>query len=255
MDLGLTGKRALVSGGSRGIGRAIAVRLAAEGCNISICARGEAHLRQTIKELKAAGVQAWGSNIDVRADGALGQWVRNSADLLGGVDIIVPNVSALADSQMPDEDSWRMGFEIDILATVRLVDTAMPFLEKSAAGAIVAISSAAALESFGGVRPYNSLKAALINYLSNLANTLAPRGIRANTVSPGTIYFEGGVWHDRERQNPEIFKMAMGRNPMGRMGTPEEVANAVAFLASPAAGFITGANLVVDGGITQRVQY
>ena len=104
------------------------------------------------------------------------------------------------------------------------------------------------------MRLSNLVKAALINYVSNLANTLAQKGIRANTVSPGTIYFKGGVWHDRERESPEIFKMAMGRNPLGRMGMPEEVANAVTFLASPAAGFITGANLVVDGGITQRLQ-
>ncbi len=255
MDLELAGKRALVSGGSRGIGRAAALMLAREGCHVAICARGEEKLRETIDVLKSCGVEACGSRVDAQDGGALGQWVNDSADQLGGVDIIVANVSALVESQGPDEESWRMGFEIDILATVRMVDAAMPFLESSDAAAIVAISSAAALESFGGVRPYNSVKAALINYVSNLSNTLAGKGIRANTVSPGTIYFEGGVWHDRERDVPEIFKMALGRNPMGRMGTPEEVANAVAFLASPAASFITGANLVVDGGITQRVQY
>ena len=255
MDLELAGKRALVSGGSRGIGRAVALRLAQEGCHVAICARGGDKLRETVAALKACGVEAGGSSVDARDGGALRQWVDDSADQLGSVDIIVPNVSALVDSQGPDEDSWRAGFEIDILATVRMVDAAMPFLESSDGAAIVAISSAAAVESFGGVRPYNSVKAAVINYISNLANTLAAKGIRANTVSPGTIYFEGGVWHDRERDVPEIFKMALGRNPMGRMGTPEEVANAVAFLASPAASFITGTNLVVDGGITQRVQY
>lgn len=255
MDLELAGKRALVSGGSRGIGRAVALRLAQEGCHVAICARGGETLGETVEALKSCGVAASGGSVDARDGGALRQWVDDSADQLGGVDIIVPNVSALVDSQAPDEDSWRAGFEIDILATVRMVDAAMPFLESSDGAAIVAISSAAAVESFGGVRPYNSVKAAVINYISNLANTLAPEGVRANTVSPGTIYFEGGVWHDRERDVPEIFKMALGRNPMGRMGTPEEVANAVAFLASPAASFITGANLVVDGGITQRVQY
>ena len=255
MDLELAGKRALVSGGSRGIGRAAALMLAREGCHVAICARGEEKLRETIDVLKSCGVEACGSRVDAQDGAALGQWVNDSADQLGGVDIIVANVSALVESQGPDEKSWRMGFEIDILATVRMVDAAMPFLESSDAAAIVAISSAAALESFGGVRPYNSVKAALINYVSNLSNSLAGKGIRANTVSPGTIYFEGGVWHDRERDVPEIFKMALDRNPMGRMGTPEEVANAVAFLASPAASFITGANLVVDGGITQRVQY
>ncbi len=255
MDLELAGKRALVSGGSRGIGRAIALKFAGEGCHVAICARGEETLRESIAALKACGVEAFGTSVDAHDGEALRRWVNDSADKLGGVDIIVPNVSALTDSQGPDEQSWRRGFEIDILATVRMVEAAMPYLEISSAAAIVAISSAAAVESFGGVRPYNSIKAALINYVSNLGNALAEKGIRANTVSPGTIYFEGGVWHDRERDVPEIFKMALGRNPMGRMGTPEEVANAVAFLASPAASFITGANLMVDGGITQRVQY
>ena len=117
------------------------------------------------------------------------------------------------------------------------------------------IATTAALEAFGGVRPYAAVKAALINYTSNLATAHAGRGIRANTVSPGTIYFEDGVWGQREREAPDVFKWALERNPMGRMGRPEEVANAAAFLASPAASFITGANLVVDGGLTKRVQY
>ena len=131
----------------------------------------------------------------------------------------------------------------------------MPHLEDSDAAAIVTISSVAGVESFGGVRPYNSVKAALINYTSNLANALAAQGIRANCVSPGTIFFEGGVWDQRRLNDPETYEAALARNPTGRMGTAEEVADAVAFLASPLSGFTTGANLVVDGGITQRVQY
>jgi 3-oxoacyl-[acyl-carrier protein] reductase len=145
--------------------------------------------------------------------------------------------------------------EIDILGTVRAVESALPFLERSDAAAIVVIASTAALESFGGVRSYNAVKAALINYVSNLANTLASKGIRANTVSPGTIYFQGGVWHKRQLETPEVYETALGKNPMGRMGTPEEVAKAAVFLASPAASFITGTNLVVDGALTQRVQF
>jgi 3-oxoacyl-[acyl-carrier protein] reductase len=131
----------------------------------------------------------------------------------------------------------------------------MPALEKSDAGAIVAISSIAAVESSGSVRPYNAVKAAVIAYVSNLAGALASRNIRANCVSPGTIYFEGGVWHQRELDAPEIYKGALAGNPMGRMGSAEEVANAVVFLASPAASFVTGTNLIVDGAFTNRVQF
>ena len=153
------------------------------------------------------------------------------------------------------EDGWRRGFDIDIMGTVRAIDAAMPWLEKSAAAAIVVIATTAAVEEFFGVRPYASVKAALVNHTSILATNLAPKGIRANTVSPGTIYFEDGTWGRRKREAPEAFRMALERNPMGRMGRPEEVANAAVFLASPAASFITGANLVVDGGLTRRVQY
>jgi NAD(P)-dependent dehydrogenase (short-subunit alcohol dehydrogenase family) len=180
-------------------------------------------------------------------------FIARAADELGGLDILVPNVSAMGTA--PGEESWRAGMEVDILGTVRSVEAALPYLERSGAGAIVAISSVAAVTAFGGVRPYNAVKAALIAYIAALSVELAPKGIRANTVSPGTIYFEGGVWHQREREAPDFFKSALGRNPMGRMGTPQEVANAVAFLASPAASFVTGTNLIVDGALSRRVQF
>jgi len=253
MDLGLKGKKAIVTGGTRGIGRAIAMELAGEGCDVAICARDAAQVAEAVAALAVKGVTATGGAVDVSDSQSFRHWVTNAADELGGLDILVPNVSALAPA--PDEDSWRLGLEIDILGTVRAVEAAMPFLQSSNSAAIVAIASTAALESFGGVRSYNAIKAALINYISSLSNALASKGIRANTVSPGTIYFEGGVWHKRRQEAPELFDMALGRNPMGRMGTPEEVAKAVVFLASPAAGFITGANLVVDGALTQRVQF
>ena len=253
MDLGLTGKKALVTGGSRGIGRAIAERLADEGCDVAICARNRQQVDTAVTALAAKGVRASGASVDVADGDALRNWVAQSADELGGIDILVPNVSALATT--PGEDAWRRGFEIDIMGTVRSVEAALPHLERADAGAIVAIATTAALEFFGGIRPYNSVKAAVINYIANQGVTLAPKGVRANTVSPGTIYFEGGVWHTRETEAPDVFQAALSRNPTGRMGKPEEVANAVAFLASPAASFITGANLVVDGALTQRVQY
>ena len=255
MDLGLSGKRAVVTGASRGIGRAIAERLAGEGCAVAICARNAVEVETAVQEIAAHNPDATvrGGAADV-ADGAgLRAWIESCADAFGGLDIVIANVSALAG--LPDEDSWRRGMEIDMLGTVRTVEAALPFLKASAAGAFVAISSTAALEAFGGPRPYNAIKAAVINYVSNLATQLAPQGVRANTVSPGTIYFDDGVWGTRKTEQPEIYAAALAHNPMGRMGTPSEVANAVAFIASPAASFITGANLVVDGGFTRRIQY
>ncbi len=253
MDLGLKGLRALVTGGTRGIGRAIVDRLAEEGAHVAFCARDAGQVTATMEAVEASGVRASGAAIDVGDGDALAAWIDTAVDALGGLDIVIPNVSALG-SVLGDE-GWRRGFEIDIMATVHTVEAALPHLQGSDAGSIVVISSTAALEAFGGVRPYNAVKAALINYTSSLSSALASKGIRANTVSPGTIYFEDGVWGRREREDPEVFKMALSRNPTGRMGRPEEVANAAVFLASPAASFITGANLVVDGGLTQRVQY
>jgi NAD(P)-dependent dehydrogenase (short-subunit alcohol dehydrogenase family) len=255
MDLGLKGKRALITGGTRGIGRAIAEALAQEGCAVALCARDGAQVSAAVAALAGHGVRATGRALDVTDGAALRAWIEAAAGELGGLDIVVPNVSALGRAVTPDEAAWRAGFEIDLLATVRTVEAALPFLERSAAGAIVAIASAAAVESFGGVRPYNTVKAAEINYMSNLSHALSARGVRVNTVSPGTIYFAGGVWDQRRREAPKVYEAALARNPMGRMGTPEEVARAVLFLASPAASFITGANLIVDGGLTQRVQY
>ena len=254
MDLGLAGKRALVTGGTRGIGRAIAGHLAAEGCAVGICARGAAAIGPTLDALAATGAAATtGAAVDVRERAKLEAWVGEAAEALGGVDILIVNVSGFGVTG--DDAGWRDAFEVDMLASFHTVTAARPWLEASDAGAIVAISSIAAIEFFGGARPYNALKAALITYVSNLANELAPLGVRANSVSPGTIYFEGGVWHDRERNAPEAYAQALASNPTGRMGTPDEVAKAAVFLASPAASFITGTNLIVDGGLTRRVQF
>ena len=253
MDLKLAGMKAVVTGGTRGIGHAIARRLAVEGCGVGICARDAAKLEAVLAAFAAEGLSVTGAACDVADGEAVQRWTAEMADRLGGIDIVVANPSALVGAT--DEAAWRAGLEIDVLGTVRTVEAAMPHLEDSEAAAIVTISSVAGVESFGGVRPYNSVKAALINYTSNLANALAGQGIRVNCVSPGTIFFEGGVWDQRRLEDPKTYEWALGRNPTGRMGTAEEVADAVAFLASPLSGFTTGANLVIDGGITQRVQY
>jgi 3-oxoacyl-[acyl-carrier protein] reductase len=253
MDLGLKGKKAIITGGTRGIGRAVATLFAAEGCDVAICARNSEAVEETVKTLARAGVRATGGAVDVADLPALRVWIGQAAEALGGLDIFVANVSALA--QGMDEESWRRGFEIDVMATVFGCEAALPFLEKSASGAIVVIGSTAMAEIYGPTRSYAAVKATLIPYVKGLARNLAAKNVRANLVSPGNVYFKGGVWNITEERNPEMFKSMLARNPTGRMGTPQEVANAVVFLASPRASFITGTNLIIDGALTQRVQF
>jgi 3-oxoacyl-[acyl-carrier protein] reductase len=253
MDLGLKGAKVLVTGSTKGIGRAIAETFAAEGANVGICSRNQADVDSTVAALKAKGVSAFGGSVDVADGAALKAWVSDMAAKLGGVDAVVSNVSALAIGQ--DEESWQKEFSTDMMGTVRLVNAAMPYLEKSGAAAIVTISSVSGREVDFASGPYGTFKAAIIHYTQGLANQLAAKGIRANSVSPGNTYFEGGVWNTIKDNNPELYKTALALNPTGRMGTPQEMANAVVFLASRAASFITGTNLVVDGALTRGVQF
>jgi len=253
MDLGLKGKKAIVTGASRGIGRRIAEHLADEGCDVAICARGRGAIDEAVAALEAKGVKASGGAVDVADIAALRHWVGQAAASLGGLDIYVANVSALA--QGMDEESWRVGLQVDVMGTVFGIEAALPMLEKSGAGAVVVVGTTGLVEVNGPTRSYASVKAALVPYVKGLARNLAGKGVRANMVSPGTVFFEGGVWDTVKQRNPDLFRTMIGRNPMGRMGTPEEVANAVVFLASPRASFISGTNLIVDGALTQRVQF
>ena len=252
MDLGLSGQNAIVTGATRGIGRAIADTLADEGTNVAICARHADDVATAVTALQAKGVRATGRALDVGDGSALQEWVRDVAVELGGIDIVVSNVSALAIGG--DEDHWRNGFQIDMMGAVRLVDAAMPSLEQSDAASIVTISSVSGREIDFASGAYGAFKAALVHYTQGLAYHLAGKGIRANSISPGNTYFAGGVWEQIETGNPDLFATALGLNPTGRMGTPQEMANAVAFIASPRSSFITGANLVVDGALTKGVQ-
>ena len=253
MDLGLAGRKALVTGGTKGIGRAVAEHFAAEGAHVAICARNADEVAEMVAALRAKGVQATGRALDVADGPALTAWVRDVASELGGLDVVVANVSALAIGQ--DEASWKAEFDTDLMGTVRAVNAAMPFLEKSDAAAVVVIASVSGREVDFAAGPYGVFKAALIHYAKGLSYQLAAKGIRVNALSPGNTYFPGGVWEQIEQGNPELFKQAMALNPTGRMGRPEEMARAVVFLASPAASFITGTNLVVDGALTRGVQY
>jgi NAD(P)-dependent dehydrogenase (short-subunit alcohol dehydrogenase family) len=252
MDLGLSGRKAVVTAASRGIGLAIARALAHEGVDLAICARGAGGLEAAQKELEARGVRVFVKALDVGDGDALRAFVREAADALGGLDVLVCNASSGAGM---GERAWQANFDVDLMHSARAVEAALPALAGSEAASVVFISSTAALEYIGVPQPYNALKAALIAHACDLAQALAPQGVRVNVVSPGPIYFEGGNWQMIEKAMPAIYARALGQCALGRMGTPEEVARAVVFLASPAASYVTGANLVVDGGFTKRVAY
>jgi 3-oxoacyl-[acyl-carrier protein] reductase len=252
MDLQLKGKKALITGGSRGIGRAIAETLADEGCDVAICARNEDGVKEAVESLESKGVKAWGQAVDVGDGDALKAWVESAAEALGGIDILVSNVSG---SQPPGEEGWKSIFGHDILGAVRCVEAATPHLAKSGAGSIIMISTTAALEKFMGAGPYNALKAALIQYSGALSQDLAAQGIRVNAISPGPIFIEGGAWDMIKQNMTAFYDSTLAEIPMGRMGTAEEVAAQVALLASPRGGFTTGTNVVIDGGLTKRIQF
>lgn len=252
MDLQLRGRRALVTGGTKGIGRAIVDCFADEGADVAFCARTEADVIATAKAVEEKGVRAFGRAVDVADGQALKAWVGEAADTLGGLDAVVANVSAL--SAGPTEENWKAAFDVDVMHSVRVVEAAMPHLEQSDAASITLISSVSGRDiDFTGA--YGVMKGALIHYGHSLAYNLAPKGIRANVVSPGNTYFEGGFWASAEQNMPDLFQMMMGLNPTGRMGTPEEVGVAVVFLASPLSSRITGTNLLVDGALGKGVQF
>lgn len=257
MDLHLKGKKAVVLGGTRGIGRAIADTFAAEGADVAICARNAAQVEDAVAALKTKGVRAAGGAVDISDANALRAWIADTAEELGGIDILVSNAGAMA--QGNDEAAWMANFRLDVLGgAVAAFDAARPYLEKAAAAtgdaAFVMISSVSAAEADSG-GSYGPVKAALIHYAKGLARQYAARHVRVNVVSPGTVYFEGGVWQMIENSMPDMFKQSMARNPMGRMATPQDIANATVFLASPASSFTTGVNLLVDGAISRRVNF
>jgi NAD(P)-dependent dehydrogenase (short-subunit alcohol dehydrogenase family) len=251
MDLGLRGKRALVTGGSKGIGRAIAEGFAAEGADVSICARNAGEVGSAVSALEAKGVKAFGRAIEVADPAALAGWVAASAQALGGVDALVCNVSALAVGD--SAETWDKSFRVDMMHSVNAVAAAVPHLEKSASGSIVLISSVSGFEVDFAAGSYGAIKAALIHYAKGLSRQLVGKGIRVNCVSPGNTYFDGGIWQSIEKNMPDLFASTLKVNPTGRFGTAAEVANGVVFISSPVASRISGTNLVIDGALTVAV--
>jgi len=246
MNLGLKGKVAIVTGGSRGIGRAIAQAFAAEGCNVAICARGEEKLRATEAELKTVGVEVFAGVVDVSQAGEVEAFVDNVAKALGRVDALVNNAGG---GQPGDDDqAWQGMINLNLMAAVRASRAAVAHMRSHGGGAIVNITSIWGREA-GGPATYNAVKAAMMSHAKQLALQLAPEGIRVNSVAPGSIRFPGGSWDRRVEQDPDGMAQFIKQNiPSGRFGTAEEVANAVVFLCSPAASWVTGVSLNVDGG-------
>ncbi len=267
MDFGLNGARAVVTGASRGVGRAIAEALLAEGASVAICARGSegragrtgtttSSLDQVREELQTGGRTASVTAVDVSDHDALAAWVGDVANEWGGIDVVVSNASALGGVSR-DNDGWRKNFEVDVLSATTLFDAALPHLQRSERASFTQISTITAVEYHGfpgGGLSYGALKSALVNYVKQLAIEYGADGIRANAVSPGPIFIEGGSWDFIEQHMPDYYAENVARQPQGRLGLAEEVARVVTFLASPAASWVTGENVMVDGGFTKRVE-
>lgn len=246
MDLELKKKNVVITGGSKGIGKRIALAFAAEGANVAICARGKAALEETKEELLAHDIEAYAGSCDISDPDALEAFLEAARDTLGSVDVLVHNASALAVG--PELEDWKSSLDVDLMAAVHACNKVIPWMAEAGGGAILFISSTSGLEcdpmpDFG----YTAAKAALIAYAKKLAVLHAGQGIRANAIAPGSIEFPGGVWAGIKEIQPELYEMARSGIPAGRLGTPEEVADVAVFLASARAQWVTGECLSVDG--------
>lgn len=253
MDLKLKGRKAILAGASKGIGRYTAEALAAEGVDIAFCARDQASIDETCTSLARHGVAVHGASVDLSDPEAYRAWVDASATALGGCDIFISFASA--GGPPASEESWRKAFDIDLMGTWRGIDAALPHLKGSDAASIIVVATNVAIEPAFGPQPYAAMKAAITHHAGALAQALAPQGVRVNTVSPGPIFIKDGSWDKIQQGRPALYDATVAKVPAGRLGNPEEVAAAIAFLVSPVVGFITGTNLVIDGGMTKRIQF
>jgi 3-oxoacyl-[acyl-carrier protein] reductase len=257
MDLQLKGRKAIVTGAGKGIGRQIALSLAQEGVDVGICARTAADIVRTVAELSALNVRAIGDSVDVTVAEAYQGWLDSAVERLGGLDLFVHNVTA--SPATPGMRGWELGYETDIMAAVRGVERVVEHLAKSSGAAIVFVASISGVMSkvlpAPGAYAYGACKAALISYGAQISKDLAKRGIRVNVVSPGPIYFEGGPWDRIKTRAPGLYSAAQEACVIGRLGRPQDIADAVVFLASPRSGFTVGQNLHVDGGFMQHVPF
>lgn len=246
MQIKFGNKRVVVAGGSRGIGRSIALGFASAGASVSICARGQAALDATAGEIRAFGVTAHAASCDLASKSAIDGYIADAAKALGGIDILVNNASGFGGGD--DEEGWKKGLDIDVMATVRASNAALAHIERSGGGAILNISSISGYGASVRTASYAAVKAAVINYTMSQALMLAPKKIRVNAIAPGSIEFPGGMWEERKTSNPQLYNGILKSIPWGRLGKPEEVANAALFLCSDAASWVTGQTLTVDGG-------
>ena len=242
----LDGRRVLVAGGSRGIGRCMALAFAQAGASVSVCARGAAGLDGLKAEAQATGLRLHTHAADLADPAQIGAWLRAAADTLSGIDVLVNNATGYG--MTDDEDGWAASLQIDLLAAVRASRLALPWLRTATDACILNVSSIAAQQPRPGAAPYAAAKAALSHYTTSQALALAPDRIRVNAIAPGSIAFDDGLWDRRRTEDPALYHATLAKIPFGRFGQPQEVADVALFLCSPLARWITGQILAVDGG-------